>query len=221
MAGFVKEKDRRIIPRWRPFNKTLQLGELSPSEIVKKHSRAPYDLLEKKINDWNKFRTIAYAVDLVGTAGLVLRSCSNDPGINSACEFILRQDVDVSEWTKKIARCILRIPDLMDFAPASGDEYKHVLYGSIRYLKQLLRIQPSDAIAWVEISRCYACLGQIDQAKRCMDIAVKIEKDNRFVIRSASRLWVHCDDIDRAHHTILKSERSIYDPWLLAAEIAI
>ena len=221
MAGFIKEKDRRIIPRWRSFNKTLQLGELSPSEIPQSHSRVSYDLLVKKINDWNKFRTVAHAADLVGSAGLILRSSSNDPEINGAAEFLLRQDVGASEWSKKIARRILGIHDPVDFAPDSQDEYRHILYKKIRYLKQLLRVEPNNAIAWVEISRCYVCLGQIDQATRSMDIALKIEKHNRFVIRSASRLWVHLDEIDKAHYTILKSERTIYDPWLLAAEIAI
>ena len=221
MAGFVNEKDRRIIPRWRSFNRTLQLGELSPSEICRSDPRIPHNFLVAKINDWDKFRTVAHAADLVGSAALVFKNPPYDPRIDNAAKFLISQDVGVSEWSKKIAKRILGISEQVNFSHDSQEEYKQILYNKIRYLKQLLNVNPNNVIAWVEISRCYACLGQNDQAAHSMDIAIKIEKDNRFVVRSASRLWVHLDEIDKAHHTILRSERTIHDPWLLAAEIAI
>ena len=45
--------------------------------------------------------------------------------------------------------------------------------------------------------------------------------NNRFVLRSASRLWIYLDDIEKAHDLIVRADRTPHDPWLLAAEIAI
>ena len=54
-----------------------------------------------------------------------------------------------------------------------------------------------------------------------MNTAVLLEPNNRFVLRSAARLWVHIEQEDRAYHVLIKSDRTPHDPWLLAAEIAV
>ena len=54
-----------------------------------------------------------------------------------------------------------------------------------------------------------------------MTIALELAKDNRFVLRSASRLWISLDDPERAHDVLLRTDRTRYDPWLLSAEMAI
>ena len=85
----------------------------------------------------------------------------------------------------------------------------------------MLHAQPKDPITWVELSRVYAILGHREQAKRSMIIGLQLANNNRFVLRSASRLWVHLDDPEQAHHILTKAERTPHDPWLLAAEIAV
>ena len=51
--------------------------------------------------------------------------------------------------------------------------------------------------------------------------AVQLAPDNRFVLRSAGRLWVHLGDPEKAHEIVARSRRTLHDPWLLAAEIAL
>ena len=94
------------------------------------------------------------------------------------------------------------------------------LQAQVRAFRQLLRIEPRDPVTWVDLSRVYAVLGLHDQAARSMNIALHLAGDNRFVLRSASRLWIHMGDADRAHEIIARAERTPNDPWLLAAEIA-
>ena len=98
---------------------------------------------------------------------------------------------------------------------------KPTLYEQVRILRHLLRTEPRDPIAWVELSRTYAILGLREQAERSMAVALQLAMNNRFVLRSASRLWIYLDDPERAHDIIGRADRTCYDPWLLAAEIAI
>ena len=83
-----------------------------------------------------------------------------------------------------------------------------------------LRAEPQDPIAWVDLARIYATLGLGSQAARCMSVAVQLAADNRFVLRAATRLWIHLDDPARAHDVVNRVEGIGHDPWLLAAEIA-
>jgi len=54
-----------------------------------------------------------------------------------------------------------------------------------------------------------------------MNVAVQLAPHNRFVLRSASRLWIHTGDKDKAFETLNRAGRTEHDPWLLAAEIAV
>ena len=54
-----------------------------------------------------------------------------------------------------------------------------------------------------------------------MTVALQLGGNNRFILRSAGRLWISQDDPERAHSVFTKSDRTRHDPWLLAAQIAI
>jgi len=97
---------------------------------------------------------------------------------------------------------------------------RHVLHQRIRLLRQELVESPRNAIVRVDLARIYAILGQQRQAVRAMEIALRAAPTNRFVLRSACRLFVHIDEPDRAHELLQKSDRTRSDPWLMAAEIA-
>jgi tetratricopeptide (TPR) repeat protein len=59
------------------------------------------------------------------------------------------------------------------------------------------------------------------KARQMVSVALRLLPDNRFVVRSAARLFVHQNDLHRAHETLLATSRLRQDPWLLAAEIAV
>ncbi len=54
-----------------------------------------------------------------------------------------------------------------------------------------------------------------------MVVALGLAPDNRHVLRSASRLFVHLDEFDRAHDLVARSAATRTDPWLMAAEVAL
>ena len=70
------------------------------------------------------------------------------------------------------------------------------------------------------MSRSYAILGQTDQALRAMNIALALAPNHRYVVRSAARLFNHIGEHGHAHHVVKTAQATLYDPWLLSAEIA-
>ncbi len=216
MAGFSIDKDRKIIPRWRTFNETLRLGELNSAASPRPHRQLTSDILAPKIRDWSEHRTVGHAVDLVGAALTIGR----EGEAAEAASFLLRQNRNASPWARELAERALRSPD-NTVIPPSSEVPEDSLYKRVNTLRHMLRIEPEDPITWVELSYTYAILGLGMQAKRSMTIALQLAMNNRFVLRSASRLWVHLGDPERAHDIIGRADRTRHDPWLLAAEIAV
>jgi tetratricopeptide (TPR) repeat protein len=66
----------------------------------------------------------------------------------------------------------------------------------------------------------YTLEGQFTKAHRAMRAALQVAPNNRFILRSASRFYIHQNDMERAHNLLARAEATPNDPWLLAAEIA-
>lgn len=219
----IIDRERRVVPRWRSFDDTFQSGELDSSSTVQVHEEISYSLLHQKIDDWERHKTIFHAADLVGSAN-VIHAGKQDPNVKKAAKFLLNDDVSSSKWIRDIAKNILGIKDSVNAKLSPYWDIKDIeeYFGNmIRHFRELLRIYPDDPVTWVELSRCYTCLGHSKKASRSMAVAVSLAKDNRFVLRSASRLWLHIGDKKRAHEILLKSDRTRHDPWLVSAEIAV
>lgn len=218
MAGFSTDKDRKVIPRWRTFEATLRLKELGPVTPPRAHEKVTTDFLAQKKWDWRKHQTVGHAADLVGTA----LTLGREREVPEAARFLLQENFNASPWARELAVRVLRPPDNIDRVELSPEALdKQILEARVRTFRNLLRTEPRDPVTWVELSHTYAILGQRAQAERSMNVASQLAKNNRFVLRSASRLWVHFDDSEKAHAIISKADRTPHDPWLLAAEIAI
>ena len=153
---------------------------------------------------------MGHAADLVGAAIAV----GQGGKAVQAARFLLRDKDDISPWLRELAERVLSV------------ESPHVSAGQkaledyVKNYRRALREDPRDPVMCVDMSRVYASLGLRNKAKKYMEIALAMEPRNRFVLRSACRLWAHLGAIDRAHDTIVKSDRTRHDPWLLAAETA-
>ena len=217
MAGFNSDQDRKVIPRWRTFRKTLNSKELDPVIRKNRSEQITCDFLGPKIAEWKENRDLGYAADVVGTAVTLGRG----EEVVDAARFLLRRGLDLSPWLRQLAERVLGTPKRTENILNSEALDKQSLYEQIRLLRRILREEARDPISWVELSRFYAILGLGDQAGRSMTVALELARDNRFVVRAASRLWVHLGDYDRAHDIVVRADRTRSDPWLLAAEIAI
>ena len=218
MTGFIPEKDRNVIPRWRPFYITQTLPELHSSKpllLIPQETIASTHFA-RRISEWEKHRTIGHASDLVGTA-LIEEKLRE---VTDAIDFLLEDSTKAAPLAKNLAAHARNVLDGIEYVPSTPSTQQE-LRNQVSRLRKLLRKEPKNPIQWVDISRTYANLGQYKQSSHCMDIAMNLAPNNRFVLRSAARLWVHTDQEDKAYHILIRSDRTPHDPWLLAAEIAV
>jgi hypothetical protein len=104
----------------------------------------------------------------------------------------------------------------------SGDVPRAAVNASIaRSPRSLTRIHPHDPLAWVELSLQQTIRGAPGAAVRSMQVALGLAPNNRHVLRSAARLFLHQDDPDRALSIVARNAATKTDPWLMASEIAL
>ena len=94
-------------------------------------------------------------------------------------------------------------------------------YERIRTWRSRARQYPGDALAWLELAFYRTIAGQHDAAKVAMAAALRYAPDNRHVLRSAGRFYLHVGDLDQAHRVLVRSDATKHDPWLMAAEISL
>lgn len=212
------EKDRRLIPRWRSSSVTICTGELDSVRRLIPNEK-PSKFLSEKIVNWNIRPSIEEAAELV-TGALVEGQA--DLGMEAA-RYLLSQK-NAAPVIRELARRLVTNASKGDVGCSeqailkTGPEDPKQL---IRALRRRLHHFPRNGLLWVDLSRAYTILGLQEQAVRAMDAAISLLPGNRFVLRSAARLYVHIDDPDRAHHLLQRNERTQNDPWLAAAEIAV
>lgn len=218
------QKVRNIIPRWRDFRTTLALGELERSGAMTPEPVPSVEIaLGEQLRDWNTHRSLAFATDLVASAFVL----GIEDSIEEAVSFILSEESFSTELQKRIAGCAYG----SRFAPNPNEKLVENLGDSdtliemsrtnVRNYRAELKKSLRNPILLVELSREYATLGSIKKAVRAMDIAVALAPANRYVLRSAARLYVHQDEVEKAHYVLKRSPSLTSDPWLLAAEIAV
>ena len=229
MAIVIEEKDRRVIPNWRPFNTTVLLGELSTaniSPINRLHNLS----IDSYVEDYKSNKSIPFASELI-SASLVNRITDN-PVVHEAASFILKNSSESTQSQQKIAKEVLFGTNNAEANHVSGltnitiNELgaclqEKVFREKIHNLKQYVINFPYNVIAWVELSRCYSILGQEEQALRSMKVAVQLSPNNRYVIRCATRLFSHYGEIERAQYILRHNDFIKKDPWLLSADIAV
>lgn len=221
MTTFLEDKNRNVIPRWRDYRTTAALGELDSlnSESTLGHKGGEH--LRSKIRSWEHNRSLSYAADLMGAA-LVL---GNHVEAREAASYLLSPASGASNLLKRHAKEYLSqkssgVPDVPELLPGTAEQVTERSRRRIRELKVRLRSEPRNVIALVDLAREYTILGLDEKSSRAMEIALKLNPDNRFVLRSAAHLYNHQGDPQHAHRLLRHAESTRHDPWLLAAEIA-
>lgn len=218
MAAVIDKKDRKIIPRWRTFRTTASLGELNAGRGQPKPAGEWDDFLADKLRDWKAHRTVWHATDLLGAAVVLAR----EQEVRDAAEFILSQSSGASLPARDLAAAVAR-PGIRTDSPepfGPGDQ-REKIHGVIHDLRARVPDEPRNSMIWVDLGLAYTILGMAEQAERSVRVALALEPENRFVLRSAARFYVHEDDPAAGHRLLATAESTVTDPWLLAAEIAV
>lgn len=209
---FLEQKDRHVIPRWRDFKTTLALGELKNSKDSEPIGSDDKEAVARRVEEFRVDHDIWHAADPLSSAFVVGDSESAD----LARKFILSNRTGAPQALVSFASGASGERIQSDFSSlGEGDQLR-----LIRKIRARLRSEPRNAILWVELSRFYTTQGDSRRALRTMTTAATLAPDNRFVVRSAARLFLHEHDAPTALKIIRRASGAKRDPWLLAAEIA-
>jgi len=217
MSGSVYESQRHVYPRWRSFRATTSLGELDLPASERDFDPVPFDeSLARGIADWQGDQSLWHSLDLLGTATIAGRvqefaalvaKVRLDPGTPKGfMEFL--SSLDDSERTlDSLCQC-----DGLSELDAGRE---------VRNSRHRVALSPRDAVEWVELARAFTITGQNEKARRAIAAALQLAPENRFVLRSAARFFLHRGEKDRALSLLGTSPTVRVDPWVLASEIAI
>ena len=207
--------DRRVIPRWRSSGVSASLLESMPTKTGPKPTVLKEGVLNDlaaKVRDWSENPRMGVAADLLNFAHL---RDANDLLIEPA-RYLIALGEDLPPQLSAIAA------QIVGGQQQTTEGWKDIgCQREISRLRKLLAVNPRDAIALIDMARFYAALGQNERADRAVSTAVALQPHHRFILRSASRFFVHNGDPEQALHILNKSARTKGDPWLLASHIAI
>jgi tetratricopeptide (TPR) repeat protein len=217
MSVSYHEGNRHIFPRWRSFEATSELGELARPAKELENDPIELDLsLARGVAGWEGSPSLWRGLDLLGTAviagrleefsALVAEVKSNPLAPRAAREFLARR-----QGAKAVQ---LELPGC-DTVPGQ------VSRSEIRTHRLNLASAPRDPIEWMELARSYTIAGLNDKAGKAVLAALQLAPNNRFVLRSAARFFIHIGEKDIAHGLLSRSQIIKQDPWIMASEIAI
>ena len=221
MAFVNIELDRKVVPNWRPFQETSYLGELGFSYTP---SNNYHYSIDKYINSWRENRNILFASELLSAA--VSNDQLNYSAIKDAANYILQNRSNANSAQIELAEVILESPEIENVKIGIDKILEKLsqiqdIQIKIKQLKYEINKFPYNPILYVEIARNYIMLGQKEKAMLNMSIALHLAPNNRYITRSAVRMYIHLDDMERAHSVITSNSTFKYDPWLLAPEISL
>jgi tetratricopeptide (TPR) repeat protein len=209
--ALLDRRDRTVVPRWRLFNSTLKAdGQLSSSRVTNAKKSECHEARDGAyahgISEFRKNKTVWFAGDVLSEA--LVRNDQNIIDEVSAC--ILAPDSGATATLLEMAK--------------KGQPFSKELAGTlperVSALRSRLWLYPRTAPGWVDLAYYLTLSGKISAAERAMRVALQLAPFNRFVLRSASRFYIHIGESERAHALLLKSDATLSDPWLVAGEIA-
>jgi len=212
---------RRLIPKWRPVATTINEPEAGshkapPNKVI----RGDEAELERAIAQWRVERTPGFLGDVLAF---------------SVHRALIPKILDVGAEARKLNAVMTTVQSSLinelnrtdgdgNLLPASALDMSietHPFQQSIRRLRALLRSRPDNSLALLDMAQLQSAMGKSKAAERSIQTALSLAPNNRTVIRTAARYWVHTGNAELAHQMLRGHQRTPGDPWLMASEIAI
>ncbi len=227
MGLYSYRPNRLAIPRWRDFKDTSNSGELQ-QEKIKKSPIVPTLSCAKQIENWNKEKTIANALELINSAFV-----SNEKAAAAAAaSFVIDNCKDNNNPILRIAHSIVDTPQPKNEDEpfnTSFDALENKIRIKIATIRQRLSCFPNNAVLWIDYARWLTVIGKFYDAERAIKIAIQLAPQNIFIVRSAVRFFIHKskhdirdeDSLMLALKIIRTNPATKSDPWLMATEISL
>lgn len=228
MTNIYEIENRVLVPNWRDFKRTVKIGELGDLNNNSKAINIDNSFIK---NDWENKKSIGVAADLINS--LFISNDLHSKELQEAMDFIEANRKDSSSslisLIKKIRSEINPTYDnsntILEKNIDSINEFNslfnsNLLNKIISKTKNVTKNYPHNSINWIELARLYTIKNQLIQANQCIMIALNLAPNNRFVLRSAVRFFIHTYQEDKAIFYLKKSDSIKSDPWLISAHIA-
>jgi len=202
-----------MVPRWRSFANTLRSQELAAPRGKRPLSDISAELL-KRLTSWRLQPSLLTAAELVESA---IVEGQEPEAVRAATSLLSPSSRATPLLKKQAAFLLLRAGHEKELPP----DQRLGEHETLKLWRERTRLNPRNAVAWVELARCQLIYSQKWKAERSMAVALSLAPNNRYVLRSASRLFLHLEQFDRAHDLMVRSPATRQDPWLLSAEIAL
>lgn len=204
---------RHTLPRWNALDTSMALGEMDSYRSTPKNPLQYSDVqLEQLLSEWRYEKNLPLAIEII-TASKFTKTPID---ISDVRNYVMRLKLDGTVLPVLVQQFICE---------ESNSPLERVMplnyRDNIRKTKKALVQFPRNPLMWSELAREYLVSGQVNKSKRAMQIALGLAPDNRTVIRSAARLYIHLEDFDRARHYLDNCNLINVDPWILASEIAV
>jgi tetratricopeptide (TPR) repeat protein len=220
-----ESETRDMLPRWLPLEKAMHTGEFSSSERIMKnemralHAKSIVSRAEEAFraakNAWLRDRGEIEAQELIAAAVVF---GSRDDATEDAARLLLESS-SLSPYMRPIILSALG-EDITVAEKISG-QFIAATCAAIAQHKRRLSVNPHDALSATEMALFYMYLGQSSTARKALERAVLQAPNNRYVLRALARLAAHENEPDLGLHYLKKSARSDFDPWLVAARLAL
>lgn len=208
---------RQAIPRCLDYSTACALALLRTAREHEIKSKPEFQI-SNVISKWQKNPNIYTAVDLLAEA-LILKDFESEDA-RRAANYLLNQSKTTNPIIKELASHFLEQPAI-NIALLLNISEPQNRYTNIANLKKSVRFYHRNPIAWCDMAINYATLGQMDKARTSIEVALNLAPNNRFILRSASRCFLHFREFDRAFYLLSRSPLYNFDPWITSAAIAI
>lgn len=228
MAIIYELKERRVIPNWRDFKRTLQLGELNSSNVQIEPLKINMDRI---LADWNNDKNIGTAAEIIN--GSFISGERGRIEIKEAIEYINVNSEIASQTLFDLIKIISndtgpiidKSTSILEVDYDTVEQFNSFINNKffhkvINRTKKRALDEMNNPIVWVELARLYSMRGHVEQAKRAMLNALYLAPHNRFVLRSSTRFFIHQGDFEEALFHLKRSSTINSDPWLVSAHIA-
>jgi hypothetical protein len=221
MSASVNNQKRNVIPRWRDFEQTLSLGELSS---IEQKSNVKFNFInspdhQQKIIDWKSNKTVSNAIELLNSSFVV----DDNDNSSEVAQFLSQRNIVTSSPIKSLSSKLLNDTTLISIDEQAPDfeNFDSIIKVKIQNARRSISYNQNNPISWIELARLYLIIGKEYAAERCILVAIHLSSDNRYVSRISSRFFTHIGDFKKAKQ-ILKLNKSFnVDPWLISADIGI
>lgn len=186
-----------------------------------------YFSIREYVERWRKSPSMATAGDLLSAA--IMNGQTDIIDVVSASKYVIEREDYGYRSLCKTARML--IPNEEEHSQKRQQSkisakigelnIEHIFKERVSFLRKVINEYPYNPLWYVELAHSYVNLGLDDKAKRCMQIAVHLAPNSRYVSRCAARLFLHCGDVDYAHRVLTNNATFMNDPWLIASEIAV